>query len=267
MKRHFSLATLLVVCSASTVFGQGFGTNAQSAQTGQAAVGGTDIGQEFGGEFTFDSGGFGGAGFGGANQNAGRLGGLGGGLGGFGGGLGGFGGGLGGFGGGFGGGGFGGGGFGGQGQQNNQSKIRATVKLGFTIERPPAEVRARNVNATLRRLPLPKKFQSVNVSIDGGTAIINGAASNVEDVDVLKQLLLLEPGVYDVRFAGDPAESKPAAESIEPAAAPVVGEVIRVAPAPGNAVPPPAPRPEIRSVPVTPVPLPQPAVPQAPRGN
>jgi hypothetical protein len=127
------------------------------------------------------------------------LGGLGGGLGGLGGGLGGFGGGLtggrfGGFGGGFG----GRGGFGQSQQQQNQSKIRATAKVGFEFDVPTAQSQATAIRSTLARLPLPAKFDQAQIEFSGRQVIVSGNFQNPDDVEVLKRLLLLEPGVESV---------------------------------------------------------------------
>lgn len=184
--------------------GLGAATQAQTRGTG-AATGGLSAAAPFGSGFTFDPR------FG-ATSFATPFGtGIGGGVGGVGG-LGGFGGGLSGsrfgsFGGGFGGG-FGRGGFG-QTQQQNQSKIRATAKVGFEFQAPPAQAQATTIRATLARLPLPPKFEQAQIQFDGRTAVVMGNFKNAEDVAVLKQLLLLEPGVseVDVREAVVPGAS------------------------------------------------------------
>lgn len=99
-------------------------------------------------------------------------------------------------------GGFGGGGFGGGGAgqtQENQTPIPFTLKLGFKPKyRSPAEV-SRLVTNRLTRLPLPPKFAGMSVFIDGTTAVVSGNVPTQEDAQVAEQLLLLEPGVDDVK--------------------------------------------------------------------
>lgn len=100
------------------------------------------------------------------------------------------------------GGGFGGGGFGGGGagqNQENQTPIPFTLKLGFKPKlRSPAEV-ARTLTSRMVRLPLPVKFANMSVAVQGTTAIITGQVPTHEDAEVAKQLVLLEPGIEDVQ--------------------------------------------------------------------
>ena len=51
---------------------------------------------------------------------------------------------------------------------------------------------------TLTRLPQPERFAGVSVQLDGRTAVATGSLNNPRDAELLKQLLLLEPGVYEV---------------------------------------------------------------------
>ncbi|MFN3190650.1 MAG: hypothetical protein ACE361_09020 [Aureliella sp.] len=207
--RVLSLSAVGIFCLCPQAHAQ-FGQDTQT-QTGTAAAGGstptaTPTGQDFDFSNTFggtqigiNSGnGFGTAGLGG-NTGLGRLGGLGG----FGGGFGG----LGGFGGGF------GGGLGGFNQQND-AKIRATIKLGFAYEPPKPSFRAQRLNATLRRLPLPSKFQGVQVAINDRTAFVSGRNVAEGDREVLEQLVLLEPGIDDVEFADFSASDRSQQEVI-----------------------------------------------------
>lgn len=151
-----------------------FGTLALDPSFGATAIGGNAANAAVGGAL-------GRTGFGG-------LGGLGG-LGGFGGG---FGGGL--------GGGFGGmGGRGGQNMNNqNETRVRATVKIGFDYNAPVPAARSQAINSRLARIPLPPKYNTVNVTMQGRKALITGTVPTTADGKLIERLLSLEPGVDGV---------------------------------------------------------------------
>lgn len=97
--------------------------------------------------------------------------------------------------------GFGGGfgGFGGQNtQQETQTPIRFTLKLGFAFKRPSPEEVMLRIRSRITRIPLPAKFDSLDVKMDGHTAIVAGQVPNKDDAFVVEQLLLLEPGIDKV---------------------------------------------------------------------
>ncbi len=227
------ICVLSIFASSPVVLGQGFGGNTGTGQTGGGQAGAlSGFGAQTGGAtgtgataaagqaspFSFDPR-FSATPFGSAFGTGGL-----GGVGGFGGGLGGLGGGFGG--GGFGGGGFGGGGFGGRGgfgqnsqQQQNQTKIRATAKVGFKYTAPQPQARAANLRSTLTRLPITERFNQAQIDFNGRTAVVSGSFEDADDIDVLKQLLLLQPGIEDVDVRN--ATSSAAANSVVPS--PVTG--------------------------------------------
>ena len=178
------LSAAAVLAQTGSVLGQ---TGNTQNQTGTASA----LNQAFGTGFDFSSG-FGASAFGGAGATTAT------GAAGFGGATGG----RGAFGGGFGGG-FGGRGGVGQTQNNqqNNNKIRATVKLGFTYVGLPPQVRTQKVNATLARLPLPSRLSGVRVNMNGRTALLTGTVESEDDVTLLEQLVSLEPGVDEVDTA------------------------------------------------------------------
>lgn len=196
------------------------GSGGQAPQIGGASEAGTTGlgGSPLGG---FDAG-FGASGLGGAARTGGLggLGGLSGGLGGLGGGLGGFGG----IGGGFGG---RGGGFGGQGGAGStQTKVRATVKIGFSVQRPTAAIRSERINARLDRIPLPQEVKNVRVEMNGTTAILVGEVPSQSNGALLERLLSLEPGIkaIDNRLVyTNEAEQVPASA---PAMSPATGSAV-----------------------------------------
>lgn len=228
------LFILTILAGSPVVLGQGFGGNTGSGQTGglssQTGGGqtgglsglssqtGSASGTAAGGQaaaFSFDPR-FSATPFGSAfgTGGLGGVGGLGGGLGGIGGLGGGFGGGrfggMGGFGGGFG----GRGGFGQNQQQQNQTKIRATAKVGFDYNAPQPQAQATAVRSTLARLPIPERFNQAQIDFNGRTAVVSGSFEDADDIAVLKQLLLLQPGIEDVDIRN--AKSSSAAGSVVP---------------------------------------------------
>ena len=217
--RKFIFVTLLVLASSSA--NAQFGANTgNTSNTGGTTGGGTTGGNaattgaastQFGQAFNFGSNGFAATGMTnpfGNTTTTGRTGGMMG-MGGMGGmgmmGMGGMGGmGMGGMGmGGMGMGGMGGrgqqqqgrGGMGGTGQQ--QSTMRPTVKLGFDVPMPNSQARSQQIKVTMARLPEPSRFAGANISIDGRKAIVSGSVDKSQR-EVLKRLLLLEPGIYEV---------------------------------------------------------------------
>ena len=226
-----------ILASIPVVLGQGFGGSTGTGQTGGGQTGGlSGFGAQTSGgtgtgtgtgataaagqgtAFSFDPR-FSATPFGSAfgTGGLGGVGGLGGGLGGIGGIGGGFGGGrfggLGGFGGGLG----GRGGFGQNQQQQNQTKIRATAKVGFDYNAPQPQAQATTVRATLARLPIPERFNQAQIDFSGRTAVVSGNFKNADDIAVLKQLLLLQPGIEDVDVRN--ATSSAASSSVVPAPA------------------------------------------------
>ena len=218
--RKFIFVTLLVLASSSAnaQFGSNTGNTSNTGGTtgggmtgGNAATTGA-ASTQFGQAFNFGSNGFAATGMTspfGNTTTTGRTGGMMG-MGGMGGmgmmGMGGMGMGMGGMGmGGMGMGGMGGrggqqqggrGGMGGTGQQQ-QYTLRPTVKLGFDVPMPNSQARSQQIQVTMARLPEPSRFAGANISIDGRKAIISGTVDKSQR-EVLKRLLLLEPGIYEV---------------------------------------------------------------------
>jgi len=83
-------------------------------------------------------------------------------------------------------------------QQQSQTKVRPTVVLGFEVARPSPQQRAQQVQLNLTRLPQPQRFAGVTVQVEGNRAVVSGSLKEPKDADLLRQLLLLEPGVFQV---------------------------------------------------------------------
>lgn len=122
-------------------------------------------------------------------------------------------------------------------QQQQQTKVRPTVRLGFEVARPSAQIRAQQAQLTLARLPQAERFAGIELQMDGNRAIVSGQLKEPQDAELLRQLLLLEPGVYQVdlqqlnsanepsvtdglrdssRIQPQPAESVPSSELVPP---------------------------------------------------
>jgi hypothetical protein len=87
-------------------------------------------------------------------------------------------------------------------QQQQKQQMRTTVKLGFDPPAPSAQVRTQAARVNLSRLPEPQRFAGINVELIGRKAVASGKISKAADADLLKQLLLLEPGVFEVDLSG-----------------------------------------------------------------
>lgn len=116
------------------------------------------------------------------------------------------------------------GGMGGTGQQ--QYTLRPTVKLGFDVPMPNSQARGQQIQITMAKLPQPSRFAGANIAIDGRKAIVTGDVDRNQR-ELLKRLLLLEPGIYEVDMSrldgatsGDSSSSRANrqdAESVTPA--------------------------------------------------
>ncbi|MBX3424001.1 MAG: hypothetical protein KF752_20785 [Pirellulaceae bacterium] len=95
------------------------------------------------------------------------------------------------------------------GNQQQRPKLRPTVSVDFEVDRPTNQQRLNQVQVNLSKLPQPGRFTGVNVQMVGSKAVVTGSLPNSKDADVLKQLLLLEPGIYevDVRSLADSQSS------------------------------------------------------------
>jgi hypothetical protein len=116
------------------------------------------------------------------------------------------------------------GGLGGQNMNNqNETRIRATVKIGFDYDAPVPAARSQAINSRLARIPLPPKYNTVNVTMQGRKAVITGTVPTTADGKLIERLLSLEPGVDGVdnqlvftaqstreNASSNPAENNPA---------------------------------------------------------
>ena len=85
--------------------------------------------------------------------------------------------------------------FGQQNSSQNQRTIRATVKVRFPYTRPAAAQVSQTVVARWNRIPLPEKFNGVNLEFVNGVATLTGKVATAEEKRMAEKLILLEPGV------------------------------------------------------------------------
>lgn len=165
------------------------GSNFDTFMSGSSALGTTTAGAQAG------TSGFGQSGTGGNRNTAGTAGGFGnfglGGLGGFGGLRG------------FGGRGGMGGNVPGQTQQStqNQKVIRTRLKLGFKQPTPAGPAISASYEKIIRRVLERDDYAdgTVNLIMDGETAVLQGTVGSPHARDVAERLALLEPGIAEVR--------------------------------------------------------------------
>lgn len=132
------------------------------------------------------------------------------------------------------------GGFGGQNMNNqNETRIRATVKIGFDYDQPIPAARSQAINSRLARIPLPSKYNTVQVAMQGRKAVITGNVPTTADGKLIERLLSLEPGVDGVdnqlvytaeSTRGSASNSQTGNNSALPVAPPSAPRVNRAAP-------------------------------------
>lgn len=89
--------------------------------------------------------------------------------------------------------------FGQQNSSQNQRTIRATVKVRFPYTRPAASEVSQTVVGRWNRIPLPEKFNGVNLAFVNGVATLTGKVATAEEKRMAEKLILLEPGVSVVQ--------------------------------------------------------------------
>ena len=79
------------------------------------------------------------------------------------------------------------------------TQIRTQIGLGFTVPKPSAtEVSARLTNR-LPRIPGLESVSGLDVKMDGQTVVLRGVVATERERDLVARLVLLEPGISDVR--------------------------------------------------------------------
>ena len=95
--------------------------------------------------------------------------------------------------------------------RNTQRQLRRVpFELGFKPPQlaPPAQL-SEQIQTRLDRIPQLRKMGQVSLNLEGQTAVIRGQVENANDRDLVARLVMMEPGVSDVRneltLAGEPA--------------------------------------------------------------
>lgn len=109
------------------------------------------------------------------------------------------------------------------GRQTTRQLSRIPFEIGF--EAPPAapsgEVTLRIQNR-LTRIAQARKMGQVSLAMEGQVAVIRGQVANESDRDLVARMVLLEPGISDVRNEiAIPTASTPPTAPAPPAPAPV----------------------------------------------
>lgn len=85
-------------------------------------------------------------------------------------------------------------------QNNRRQQFRVPIVLGFTPKyRPSPAAVTGQIQARLSKIPRVREMGAFSVAMDGRTAILSGAVATEGDRTLLARLMLLEPGVLEVR--------------------------------------------------------------------
>lgn len=83
--------------------------------------------------------------------------------------------------------------------QNSQTKIRTTMRLGFRYARPNVQAVSQRVQGRWVRLPVSDSIKGVSMNFDNGVATLTGKVATAEEKRMAEKLILLEPGVSSVQ--------------------------------------------------------------------
>ena len=83
---------------------------------------------------------------------------------------------------------------------NQRQQLRMPMTLGFTPRSMPSAADVGNrVQTRLTRIPQLRKIGSMTVEMDGRVAVLRGAVTSEDERDLVARVVLLEPGIADVR--------------------------------------------------------------------
>jgi hypothetical protein len=81
-----------------------------------------------------------------------------------------------------------------------RQQLRVPLRLGAPLAAPSASpVAVARVQSRLAKIPQLRGIGSVAVQVDGRVAVLKGQVASEHDRDLLTRLVLLEPGISDVR--------------------------------------------------------------------
>lgn len=79
------------------------------------------------------------------------------------------------------------------------SQVRTPLRLGFEVSRSGATEISARLERRIPRIPGLESVAGVAVTMDGQTAVLQGAVASQTQRDLIGRLALLEPGVSEVR--------------------------------------------------------------------
>ena len=83
---------------------------------------------------------------------------------------------------------------------NQRQQLRMPMTLGFTLaSRPSAADVGSRVQTRLTKIPQLRKFGRMTVEMDGRVAVLQGQVTSEDERDLVARVVLLEPGISDVR--------------------------------------------------------------------
>jgi len=83
---------------------------------------------------------------------------------------------------------------------NQRQQLRMPMTLGFTPRSMPSAADVGNrVQTRLTKIPQLRKFGRMTVEMDGRVAVLRGAVTSEDERDLVARVVLLEPGISDVR--------------------------------------------------------------------
>jgi hypothetical protein len=91
------------------------------------------------------------------------------------------------------------GGMGGMGGMQQNRMIRTPLRIGTGVIRAPVGPRVEAFQTRLTRIPSVRNAENVAVSMDGSVVVLQGAVPTERDRELVARLIMLEPGVRDVR--------------------------------------------------------------------
>ena len=94
----------------------------------------------------------------------------------------------------------------GGGNQSNRSsrrsrdEVRASVRLGFSVVRPPAAIDVvPRLRLQMEKIIQPRANSPIRVEVEKGTATLRGAVASAHDRAIAERLVLLEGGIWKVK--------------------------------------------------------------------
>lgn len=106
---------------------------------------------------------------------------------------------------------------------NRRAQLRMPVQLdrNLTLAGVVApQIRVTNITTRMSRIQRLQQMGSMTVAMDGRTAVVSGSVATAEDRELVAKMLLLEPGVADVKNELAVLSPEPAALDLSPAEPP-----------------------------------------------